>query len=190
MLSEDPYVIQAPAGPEPRFDPTELGEELPLEPADSPDVVPESMFFRETIAPVATKDRPVVVAGSVRQPGSDVAPVTPLHWFIETPGVHQGLAVAGGTGFGGDGYPLATYGIGFRSGTQTVEGSVVEGRMLYTVPLETSVVQIVTGSISYWQRPAGGYGAVSWGDTVDEPTSIIAYDTEGDQLGEWEVPPS
>lgn len=190
VLSEDPYVIQAPSGPEPRFDLSDLGEELPLDTADSPDVLPEVLFRggRFSHAPVATEDRPVIVIGTVSQPNSDVEPVTMLLWFTEIPGLSTGLASGEGMGSGGGGYPLQRFGIGSRSGTETEAGSELSGEMSYSVPLETSIVQIVTGSSSYWQRPAGGYGAISWGDTVDQPTSIIAYDAEGDQLGEWEVP--
>lgn len=189
VVSEDPYVIQAPSGPEPRFDPSELGEELPLEPAGSSDVIPETLF-RGTPVPLATEDRPVIVAGTARQPGSDAEPVTALLWFTDVPGVNHGLAVGEGLGYGGGSYPLDRYGIGVRGGTRTEGSSDVEGRMLYSVPLETSVVQIVTGSDSYWQRPAGGYGVISYGDTIDEPTTIIAFDADGDRIGEWEVPPT
>jgi hypothetical protein len=49
------------------------------------------------------------------------------------------------------------------------------------------VVQIVTPSQSYWQRPLGGYGVVPFGDTVDRPTSIVAYDAEHNELGSWNL---
>lgn len=190
VLAEDPHVIQAPTGPEPQFDPSDLGEELPLEPARSPDVIPETLFRgRSGNVPVATEGRPIIVLGTIRQPGSDVEAVTMLLWFTETPGVNNGLAAGESLGGGGGSYPLNRYGVGVRSYTETEGSTEVVGEMTYSVPLETSVVQIVTGSDSYWQRPAGGYGAISWGDTVDEPTTLIAFDAEGDQLGEWEVPP-
>lgn len=190
VVSEDPYVIQAPSGPEPRFDPSELGEELPLAPAGSLDVVPETLFRgRFANVPVATEDRPIIVVGTVQQPGSDVEPVTILLWFTEAPGMSNGLATGEGIGSGGGSYPLDRYGIGLRHTSQTEGSSDAFGELSYSVPLETSVVQIVTGSSSYWQRPAGGYGAVSWGDTIDEPTTIIAFDADGDRIGEWEVAP-
>lgn len=190
VLAEDPYVIQAPTGPEPQFDPSDLGEELPLEPARSPDVIPESLFWgRLASVPVANEERPVVVIGTVSQPGSDAEPVTMLLWFTEVPGVNNGLATDESIGSGGGSYPLDRYGIGARGYTETEGSPDVIGEMAYSVPLETSVVQILTGSNSYWQRPAGGYGAVSWGDTINEPTTFIALDAEGAQIGEWEVPP-
>jgi hypothetical protein len=29
----------------------------------------------------------------------------------------------------------------------------------------------------------GGYGVISFGDTVDRPTTIVAYDADGNEVG-------
>lgn len=190
VISEDPLAIQAPFGPAPQFDTEDLGDELPLMPATSLDVLPEWAVEGDVVreALPSTEDRPIIVIGTARQPGSDLEPVTVVLWFSEMPGVNIGLATGEGMSTGGGSYPLARYGIGGQSTTQTEGSPDVFGEFSYSVPLETSVVQIVTETGSYWQRPAGGYGAISWGDTIDRPTSIIAFDASGDELGQWEVP--
>ena len=50
------------------------------------------------------------------------------------------------------------------------------------MPLETSVVQFVTeGDETWWQRPAGGFGVIVFGDIVGRPSTIIAYDVFTEQ---------
>lgn len=191
ILSEDPYVIQAPRGPEPQFDLSDLGEELPLEPVENLGAIPMETLFRGRSGniPLASEMRPVIVVGTVRQPQSEMEPATVLLWFTDLPGLTIGLARGNGIGSGGGSYPLDRYGIGNRSRSES-EGILVSAQMSYAVPFETSVVQIITEEGNFWQRPNAGYGAISYGDTVDEPTSIIAFDAEGNQIGEWEVPPT
>lgn len=192
VLSEDPYIIQAPRGPEPRFDVSTLGEELPLEPAENLDAIPVETLFRGRSGhiPVASEIRPVIVIGTARQPGSEMEPPTMLLWFTDLPGMTVGLAQGNGIGSGGASYPLDRYGIGNQSESRIdgPEGQLISAQLSYAVPLETSVVQIITEEGNFWQRPNAGYGAISYGDTVGEPTSIIALDANGDQIGEWEVP--
>ena len=188
VLSEDPYVIQAKSGPEPRFDTSELGEELPLVPATSVDVVPLHLLsgsFGEEAAEV--EERPVIVMGTARQPDSDHPAVTTLVWTTESGVTCEGTASDDGMGSACGFEIMSRFGLGGGSTTESDEGVILSGDVGYTVPLETSVVQIVTPSRTYWQRPLGGYGAVPFGDTVDRPTSISAYDAEGNEIGEWVV---
>jgi hypothetical protein len=188
VLSEDPYVIQAKSGPEPRFDTSELGEELPLVPAMSVDVAPLHLLtgsFGEEAA--ATEERPVIVMGTTRQPDSDHPAVTALVWITQTGVTCEGTASGDGLGSGCGFEIMSRFGLGGGSITETDEGVILSGDVSYTVPLETSVVQIVTPSQSYWQRPLGGYGVVPFGDTVDRPTSIVAYDAEHNELGSWNL---
>ena len=188
VLSEDPYVIQARSGPEPRFDTSELGEELPLVPATSVDVVPLHLFtgsFGGEAA--ATEERPVIVMGTARQPDSDHPAVTTLVWITQTGDTCEGTASDDGMGSGCGFEIMSRFGLGGASTTETDEGVILSGDVSYTVPLETSVVQIGTSTRTYWQRPLGGYGVVPFGDTVDRPTSITAYDAEGNELGSWNL---
>lgn len=183
VVSEDPYVIQAPAGLEPSFDVDSLGEELPMVPAASVDVVPDMLFesgFGDRAR--ATHDRPVVVIGTVEQPGSNAPPVTLLVWFTEL-GVPCTSTTAGDGMGSACGFELMS-----RFGVSGESSSGIFNDLDYAVPLETSVVQIVTGSQSYWQQPVAGYGIVAFGDTVDRPTALIAYDAAGNEIGEWQVP--
>lgn len=186
VLSEDPYVIQAPRGPEPRFDVSTLGEELPLEPAESTDVLPEMMFGgRLGPEPLATEDRPVIVIGTATRQPSGAEPVTAVLWFSEWGGVNVSETRGSGLGSSGGTVPLERYGITGESRSSRFATS----DMSYSVPLETAVVQFITDEGTYWQRPIAGYGVISQKYTEDpRPTSIIAYDAAGDQIDEWEVP--
>jgi hypothetical protein len=181
VLSAEPHVVQAEAGPEPRFDLAVVGEELPLQPAVSIDVLPESFFDDELFGarPAATEDLPVVVIGSVAQPDSDAPSVAGLLWFTDTgtPCLSAGDAESMGSGCG---FELQTrFGVGGESNMGTYN------HIHYEVPLDTSVVQIVTASQDYWQRPVAGFGLVNFGDTVGRPTTIIAYDADGNEIGRW-----
>lgn len=188
VVSEDPYVVQAAPGSEPRFDTSELGEELPLVPATSGDVLPRSMFDGPNPdRPAATQDRPVVVIGTVDQPGSDWPPVTALVWFTVSGVTCEGTTSDGGVG-SGCGFEIGSrFGIGGGSTTSDEDGELVSADVSYVVPLETSVVQILTASQSYWQQPVGGYGVIPYGDTVEQPRSIVAYDADGNEIGSWSM---
>lgn len=188
VLSEEPFVIQAPSGPEPRFDVSALGEELAMVPVTSADVVPDSLFERAAgmvghdTAP-ATKDRPVVVLGTVSQPGSERTPeTTVMIWFTESGFTCEGTASGEGLGSSCGSEVLRRYGQGGESYDSRGLGDIS-----YTVPLETAVVQIVTESQTFWQRPVAGYGLVPYGDTVDRPTELIAFDVDGHETGRWAV---
>lgn len=184
VLSEAPYVIQAARGPEPTFDPSQLGEELPLVPETSTDALPEFMFegpADERAA--ATENRPVIILGTASQPNSDASPVTILVYFTETGVICVGTATDNGMGTG-CGFEIDShFGDGGGSTEESSEG--VTGEVNYIVPLETSIVQIATESQNYWQRPIGGYGVVPFGNTVERPTNITAFDADGNEIGSW-----
>lgn len=129
VLSKEPYVIQAAQGPEPRFDTSELGEELPVLPASSADLLPEFMFERTpSDRPAATEDRPVIVIGTVGQPGSDWPPVTALVWFTTTGVTCEGTTSDGGLG-SGCGFEIGSrFGIGGGSTTSNEDGEVGQRR--------------------------------------------------------------
>lgn len=189
VLSEDPYVIQAMRGPEPRFDTSQLGAELPLASATSASVVPQQMFtgtFGDE-PPAATEERPVIVMGTARQPDSDLPPVTVLVWFSQTGATCQGTATSQLMGSRGCGFEILRH-LGVTGGFTEESSQGVSGEVVYTVSLETSVVQIVTESgARYWQQPSGGYGVVPWGDTVDQPTKLVGLDADGNEIGAWPV---
>jgi hypothetical protein len=144
-------------------------------------VLPESFFDDEIFGarPAATEDLPVVVIGSVVQPDSDAPSVAGLLWFTDTgtPCLSAGDAESMGSGCG---FELQTqFGVGGESNMGTYN------HVHYEVPLDTAVVQIVTATQDYWQRPIAGFGLVTFGDTVGRPTTIIAYDAEGNEIGRW-----
>lgn len=188
VLSEDPYVIQAPLGPEPRFDTSDLGEELTLEPAMSAGVVPATLSERvvgvvDYDTASATAERPVVVIGTSHQPGSKAEGpgVTALVWFTDVSTTCVGRSMGTGMGSGCGSEILGTFGFG---GESRLDGA---SSASYTVPLETSVVQIIANSSSYWQRPAGGHGVIAYDDNLGRPVELIAYDADGNEIGSWSV---
>jgi hypothetical protein len=194
VLSEDPYVVQAPPGPEPRFDVTRLGEELPLVPVTSADVIPESFFemnfglFRDDL-PLATPDRPVVVIGSVSLPGIERTSETiAVVWFTSSGFACDGSISDGGSG-SSCGYDVLRH---FGQSGESYGGGI--GEISYVVPLDAAVVQIVTDSQTFWQRPVGGYGLVPYretvepyGETVERPIEMIVFDADGDEIGRWAI---
>ena len=79
-----------------------------------------------------------------------------------------------------------SYGNNLRSTPKQLSGTSCSAKTaLYTVPLNTSVVQIITDEATYWQQPIAGYGLIPYGLTVERPNEIIALDSEGNQLGQW-----
>lgn len=182
ILSEEPYVMQAAPGPEPQFDVSRLGAEFLIEPATSADVVPETIFEGlSTDIPTATEDRPLFVLGSVREPGSDRQDVVALVWFTENDVICEGASEGSGMG-SGCGFEIQVR-FGYFGGYSQEGG----GDDRYHVPLDTSVVQIVTPSQDYWQRPIGGWVVLPYGDTVERPTRIVAFDAQGGELGTWDT---
>jgi hypothetical protein len=175
-------VVQAAAGPEPRFDTSALGEEIALVPAQSAAVVPYFILNGgASDRAVATVERPVVVIGRAAEPGLDVAPtVTAIVWFTEADVVCEGAGVGGSMGSSCGFEFLGRFGF---TGATTGPGT---DDITYAVPLETSVVKLLAESGTYWQRPRGGYGVVPFGDTVSLPETIIAFDADGNEIGRWE----
>jgi hypothetical protein len=181
VLSEDPYVMQAVEGPEPMFDPNTLGEELSLETPGSIDVLPEAFFADELMGapPAATELLPILVIGTVVQPNSDTPPVTGLVWFTDLGMRCVSVGVAESMGSGCGNQPQTKFGVGGESNMGR------NNHIDFEVPLGTSVVQIVTPSQNYWQRPVAGHGLVVFGATVRRPITIIAYDADRNEIGRW-----
>ena len=182
VLSEDPYVIQAGSGTAPLFDVSTLGEELPLVPVTTFDVVPKDTLSEllggEPAA--ASEDRPVIVLGSVTQPGTESPTVYLMVSFTPTgvTCVSSGTDSSMGSTCGFE--PLTRSGFGLESNMGTYS------ELTYSVRLDTSVVQFVTeGDETWWQRPVGGFGVVAFGGIVGRPSMIIAYDADGNEIGRW-----
>ena len=185
VLSDDPYVIRAGEVAAPRFDVDLLGREVALAPVDSRDELPEMEELSSGGQLVAaTEDRPVVVLGSVDRSEMDQPPVSLMVWFTRTDevcvGEFYGDGVASGCGF----LPLVHFGVTGESSVQGDDGFVY-GEVTYSVPLETAVVQALTGSETFWQRPIGGYGLFPYGGSVPKAATIIAYDADGNEIGRW-----
>jgi len=185
VLSEDPYVVQAVAAPEPVFDVGSLGQELPLEPVESFEVVPDvgEMGFLGQVP--GTEQRPVIVIGSADRSQLDLSPIILMRWFTDTGSTCEGASSGEGMGTGcGFTPPLARLGVTGQSSLEGDDGFAF-GEVTFNVPLETSVVQAVAGSETFWQRPIGGSGLFFYGGSVPKATMIIAYDAEGNEIGRW-----
>lgn len=55
------------------------------------------------------------------------------------------------------------------------------------MPLETSVLQILTDDGNYWQQPIAGCGLIPYGQTLERSPEIVALDEQGAELGRWGV---
>jgi hypothetical protein len=80
--------------------------------------------------------------------------------------------------------PLAQLGVTGESSLVGDDG-FANGEITYNVPLETSVVQAIAGSETFWQRPIGGSGLFFYGGSIPKASTIIAYDAEGNEIGRW-----
>jgi len=185
VLSQDPYVIQAGEGAVPLFDVGSLGREIPLEPVPSFDLLPETSGMGSLgEAVIGTEDRPVVVLGSVDRSELELAPIYLMLWFTETGDLCEGWSDGEGTASSCGFIPLVHLGGTGESSVQGDDGFVY-GEVTYSVPLETAVVQALTGSETFWQRPIGGYGVFPYGGSVPKATTIVAFDDEGNEIGRW-----
>lgn len=185
VLSEEPYVIQADESPEPRFDVARLGVEVPLEPVESAEAVPDFDqlgFFNQ--GPLATENRPVIVIGATERSELDLPPVVLMLWFTESGEICEGASDGDGMGIGCGFLPLGRLGLSGGSSMEDEDGNV-RGEVTYNVPLETSVVQAIAGSETFWQRPIGGYGLFPYGGDIPQTTAVVAYDADGNEIGRW-----
>jgi hypothetical protein len=185
VLSEDPYVIQAAAAPEPVFDVGSLGQELPLEPVESFEVVPDVGGLGFLGQVLGTEQRPVIVIGSANRSQLDLSPIILMRWFTDTGSTCEGASSGEGMGTGcGSRPPLAQLGVTSASSLEGDDGFAY-GEITYNVPLETSVVQAIAGSETFWQRPIGGSGLFFYGGSIPKASTIIAYDADGNEIGRW-----
>jgi hypothetical protein len=90
--------------------------------------------------------------GTTRQPDSDGSEVTALVWFTGTGITCEGTGSDEGVGSACGFEILSHFGLGEGSTTESEGHDLISGDANYVVPLETSVVQIITESQTYWQR--------------------------------------
>ena len=190
VVAKDPPVVQPPLGPEPRFLPSALGEEVELRPLEPEDPAIEGIveFVRRS------------GAVDLLRPGrSETGPdaTLPIVHIGQLPVGRSRLVVYGtvdgqictwriaGSGFGGGGgcgvERTAQYGVAGAGTTGSV--GVVE----VLVPEETSVVVFVDGDgTRMWQRPVLGFGLfpAPLGDYFVTMT-VEAYDVDGNLIGSW-----
>jgi hypothetical protein len=183
VISESsPTVLQAKPGPAPGFDTSSLGVEIPLNAATSVDDIPPFILENGPAdAALGPAGRPILVIGTARQPdsASDTS-VTAVMWYTGTGVVCEGSGTTGSMGSGCGSVLRGMLGFGGAS----TGGDA--NHIVYTVTLDTSVVQILTDTGSYWQRPNGGYGVIPFGDTVAVPRTLVGFDADGAEIGRWE----
>jgi hypothetical protein len=186
VIHDDPRVHQPAFGPEPRFDTTELGTEVPLIPATA-DV---------GLSPEELRDI------DERLPGTSLESSASLRGPI----LHIGALEDGSrlilTFDGGSGYIERTFGADrWWSGGAGTLGSYFYGEVgsggssdgptyvRIRVPFATSVVVLTTdGGVQLWQRPIAGHALIP----VDSPAgqrptgTVTALGANGETIGQWQ----
>ncbi|HLF43344.1 MAG TPA: hypothetical protein VJA46_07440 [Acidimicrobiia bacterium] len=192
VLGEDPLILQPAPGPEPQFDTSALGTEVPLVPASTVADIPNG-FLATTDnsadtaveAPlvehcVRTESRPILHIGYVSEIDArlliygTVSDGRGDYIFDGGPGLPQYAVAIACDGFSGYPHGVSGHGAGFgNSGFMNVEVS----------PL-TSVVTVSTNEGErLWQRPVAGWALFPYkGGTV----TIDALDAAGSVIGHWE----
>lgn len=181
VIHDDPVIHQPASGPEPQFDITGLGTEVPLIPATAEGGLPPYAIegVDELPGPSTTNPLrgPILHIGALEDGthliltfdgGSD--------YFQRT--VRDGMWSAGGGTFGT--HLFGEVGSGGLSGGPTY--------VQIRVPLETSVVVLADDNGGrLWQRPIAGHALIP----VDTPSSqrprgtITALAADGTTIGEW-----
>lgn len=182
LLAEDPNIVQAPPGPEPDFDPADLGEEIGLVAVTDAAVVPDAV----TSSPFgarATAEHPVVVVGRAQALDATADGPILLAYWNNTGEFCIALALSDGTTstciFGLGQY--ATYGVFLA------QSGPSGGVLTYRVPPQTAVVQMIADDDSYWQKPVAGYGLIPYRNPTSRPTRVVALGADGSEIGHWEI---
>ena len=191
VIHDDPRVHQPAVGPEPRFDTTELGTEVPLIPATT-DVGLSPEDLRD-IDRLLTVER-LVEPSSAESSGSLRGPI--LHIGALEDGSRLILTFDGGSdyferifragGWSGGGGTLGSYFYGEVGSGGSSDGPTY---VRIRVPLETSVVVLGTdGGVQLWQRPIAGHALIP----VDSPAgqrptgTVTALGPSGETIGRWQ----
>lgn len=172
-LLHDRPVYQAPFGPEPQFDTTDLGTEQPLSP------VTDAQLLIDRHRPMAEFggriDGPIVSIGELESGDGLALVFTGTISYLES------------DGNGGGAGDFTHLRFGQIGGSYADDAPI--GIAGLRVPLDSSVVQaVLSDGTSFWQRPAGGYGLMELpGDVFRSGASfdVVAYDAEGTEIGRW-----
>jgi hypothetical protein len=177
LVSDDPVTYQASAGPEPVFDTSSLGAEMPLDPhvSDSPISTLPASFGEESF------EGPIIDIGTL-----DDGPQLILVFLDDKTYIVRDLYSSRPDGNAPVGF-LGSYRRYGRVDWSPVTGG---GSIVVWVPLTTSVVscQLDDGT-RLWQRPVGGY-AIFWfpgvGGRMPHGT-ITALDADGSTIDQWSI---
>lgn len=170
VISESPLILQLPPGPEPRFDPSRLGEEIPFEPLKPDDprvtaIAEEYSDFSDPTDHGLPPDGPTLFIGRPRSAEYRLIRSTDCDALCL--GI-EGLQAAGET-------------------SADVWIDTDSSFDLFMVPLETAVVVVrFNASDSLWQRPTGGWAIFPNSAGGDGTYWVDLYDADGNLIATTE----
>lgn len=171
VISEDPLILQLLPGPEPRFDTSDLGTELPFEALTSGD--PRVEWLVQDISsagdPGPRPDGPVLFIGHL--PSSATVPYNHMD------------EVAGSRMLWAADCRFECLGVEGLQAAGELEGDIWTDRhpgLWIAVPLNTSAVAVrYNADTALWQRPTGGWAIFPVSVDGDDTYWIDAYDADG-----------
>lgn len=174
VLSEDPFMVQPLPGPEPRFDSSSLGEEIPFSPLTPDHALVQELAagFYDFIDPLPLPTGAIVFVGHV----SEALGGYRLFWPTATNGYCEATPADGGGGCPGS-----------RGIVPEAGEAVFEDDGLVVVPLDASVVVLrYNADTSLWQRPTGGWAIFPTAVDGDDTYWIDVYDADGNLMATTE----
>ena len=173
VVSEDPLILQLLPGPEPRFDTSALGDEIPFEPLSGGDRRVDwlvQMIAEGAGAPGPQPDGPVLFVGHVTDE-TMALPHTDMDRLAD-----WRMLWASGCSF-------ECLGVGGLQEAGELSGDIWTDRnpgLLIAVPLDTAVVAVrYNAEAALWQRPTGGWAIFPLSVDGDDTYWIDAYDAGG-----------
>lgn len=182
VLLENPLVVRGTDGPEPRFDTSDLGQEVSLaDPVNVADTVgrvagnllsPEDEVIRYVITGATESG---ATAGLVETSSG-------LHWCLwVVPATETRPTCTGSRS--SDTNPVFNF-------NPLTDGSWQRGTLAWgPLPPDTSVVAITYGDQSYWQRPIGGIALFDIANHGQDQVVLTGYAPDGNIIDTLTGPP-
>ena len=183
LVHDDPPIYQPLPGPDPNFDTSDLGLDVPLHPATADDVIGERVVDAIVSPPgfplSAEREQmagPFFHLGRLDDESRLFASFGGTHpdYFVWH---HTPSSVGGGTS--GTGSSLAFYGYGVTGASSGSGGAHV----FIEVPPNTAVYTYELTGARYQQKPIGGHGVLP---LATHSGIVTAYDQDGNILGTWQ----
>jgi hypothetical protein len=182
VLLEDPRVVRGTLGPEPAFDTSSLGVEIPL--LDPSDIEGSILRVEENLLSPTDQVESHLVAGELAS-GSMAGIVQTTGergwclWIIPPTEARPSCTSRY------DNSPEAVIGVNPGTDFPTDEANDLRGTYAWgPLPPEVSVVTVAYGDTTLWQRPVGGIALFDIDNPNRDHISYTAYDAHGNIVAE------